>query len=133
MNMDCFPGGVTSVATDMTHDRCGETTIQYDNGLHDVKGSSPDVEQVEKADETIPKTGLSHDEDDNTQPRRSEPGRHLRIVRLPQRLNDFVMGTSSRTWHYTARLWWHRRSLDAQQRLWLTQTGKQQCSESTIL
>ena len=55
-NMDCFPGTVTCVDTDMTHDRCGETTIYYGNGLHDVKGSSPDVEQTEVADETIPWT-----------------------------------------------------------------------------
>ena len=65
-NMDCFPGDVTSVAKDMTHDRCGETTIHYDNGLNDVK-SSPDVEQEEVADETIPNTGHLGDEDDNTQ------------------------------------------------------------------
>ena len=41
--MDCFPGGVTSVATDMTHDRCVDTNIPYDNGVHHVKGSSLDV------------------------------------------------------------------------------------------
>ena len=45
-NMDGFPRVVRSVDTDMTHDRCGETTIPYDTGLHDVKSSSPDVEQV---------------------------------------------------------------------------------------
>ena len=66
--MDCFPGGVTSVDTDMTHDRCGKTTIHYDTGLHDVKGSSPDVEQAEVADETISNTGHLDGEDDNTQP-----------------------------------------------------------------
>ena len=85
-NMDCFLGGVTSVDTDMTHDSCGETTIHYDTGLHYVKGSSPDVEQVEVADETIPNTGHFDDEDDNTQPQRTEPGRQLRIIRLPRRL-----------------------------------------------
>ena len=57
-----------------------------------MKSSSPDVEQVEVADETIPNTGHLDDEDDNTQPRRSEPGRQRRNVRLPQRLDDFVMG-----------------------------------------
>ena len=90
--MDCFPGGVTSVATVMTHDRCRETTIHYDNGLHDMKGSSPDVEEVEVADETIPNTGHMDDEDDNPQPQRSEPGRQRRNARLPRRLDDFVMG-----------------------------------------
>ena len=90
--MDCFPGGVTSVDTDMTHDRCVETTIHFDTGLHDVKGSSPDVEQVEVADETIPNTGHLTDEDNYTQPQRSEPGRQRRNVRLPRRLDDFVMG-----------------------------------------
>ena len=85
--MDCFPGGLTSVDTDMTHDRCGETTIHYDTGLHDVKGSTPDVEQVE-VDETIPSTGHLVDEDDNTQPLRNELGRQRRNVRL----DDSVMG-----------------------------------------
>ena len=72
--MDCSPGGVTSVATDMTYDRCGEMTIHYDSGVRDVKGSSPDVEQVEVADKAIPNTGQVDDEDNNTQPQRSEPG-----------------------------------------------------------
>ena len=67
-NTDCFPGAGTSVDTDMTHDRCGETTIHYDSGLHDMKGSPPDVEQAEVANETIPITGHFDDEDDNTQP-----------------------------------------------------------------
>ena len=35
----------------------------YDTGLHDVKGS-PDVEQAELADETIPNFGHLHGEDD---------------------------------------------------------------------
>ena len=75
----------------MTHDRCGETTIHYDNGLHDVKGSSPDVEQTEVADETIPNTGHLDDED-NTQLQRCEAGRRRRNVIWPRRLDDFVMG-----------------------------------------
>ena len=57
-----------------------------------MKDSSPDVEQAEVADETIPITGHWDDEDDNTQPQRSEPGRQRRNVRLPRRLDDFVMG-----------------------------------------
>ena len=91
-NMDCFPRDVTSVDTDMTQDRFRETTIHYDTGLHDVKSSSRDVEPVEVADKTIPNTGHLDDEDDNTQPQRSEPGRKRRIVRLPRRHDDFVMG-----------------------------------------
>ena len=84
--IQCFPGGVTSVATDMTHDRCGtRPTIM-------TMGSSPDVEQVEVADELIPNTGHLDEEDDHTQPQRNEPGRQRRNVRLPRRLDDFVMG-----------------------------------------
>ena len=65
-NMDCFPGAGTSVDTDMTHDSCEETTIQYDTVLHDMMGSPPDFEQADVADETIPNTGHLDDEDDNT-------------------------------------------------------------------
>ena len=72
--------------------RCGETTIHYDNGLHDVKGSSPDVEQTEVAVETIPNKGHLDDEDDNTQLQRCEAWRKRRNVRRPRRLDDFVMG-----------------------------------------
>ena len=63
----------------MTHDRCVETTLLYDTGLHDVKGS-PEVEQAEVADETIPNTGHLDGKDDNIQPQRSEPGRQQRNV-----------------------------------------------------
>ena len=63
--MDCFPGTVTSVDTDMTHDRCVETTLHYETALHDEKGS-PVVEQAEVADETFPDTGHLDDEDGNT-------------------------------------------------------------------
>ena len=90
--MDCYPGAGTSIDTDMTHDRYRETTIHYDTGLHDMKGSQPDVEQAEVADETVPNTGHLDDEDDNTQTQRSEPDRQRRIVRQPRRRNDFVMG-----------------------------------------
>ena len=78
--MDCFPGDVTSVDADMAHDKCVETTLHYDTGIHDVK-DSPDVDQAEVADK-----------DDNTQPQRSEPGRQRRDVRQPRRLDNFVMG-----------------------------------------
>ena len=57
-----------------------------------MKGSPPDVEQAEVADETILKAGHLDDEDDNIQPQRSEAGRQRRNVRQPQRLDDFVMG-----------------------------------------
>ena len=72
-NMDCFPGRVTSIDRDMAHDICVEITIHYDTGLHDMKGSSPDVEQAEVANETVPNTGHLDDEDNNTQPQTSEP------------------------------------------------------------
>ena len=54
-NMDCFRGAITSVESDMTHDRCVETTLNYDTDLHNLKGSA-DVEQADVAYETIPKT-----------------------------------------------------------------------------
>ena len=57
-----------------------------------MKGSPPDVEQAEVADETISYTGHLDDEDDNTQLQRSEPGRQQRNVRQPRRLDDFVVG-----------------------------------------
>ena len=63
--------------------------LHYDTGLHDVK-NSPDVEQPEVADRT--NVGHLQDEDDNTQPQRSELGRQRRNVRQPRRLDDFVMG-----------------------------------------
>ena len=117
----------------MTHDRCGETTILYDTGLHDVKSSSPDVEQVEIADETIPNTGHLDDEDDKHSRREAN---QVDSGGMSDCLDDSMTswwGTSSRTGHYTARHWWQWRSLDPQPRLWLTLTGKQRCSESTIL
>ena len=89
--MDCFPGAITTVDTDITHDRRVETTLHYDTVLHDMK-VSPDVEQAEVADETIPNTVHFHDEDDNTQPQRSEPVRQRRSVMEPRRLDNFVIG-----------------------------------------
>ena len=55
-NMDSFPGTLTSVDTEMVHDRCEETSLHYDTGVKDVKGS-PDIGQAEVADETVPNTG----------------------------------------------------------------------------
>ena len=89
-NMDCFPGAVTSVDTDMAHGRCEEATLHYDTGLRDVKGSLQ-VEQAKVDVETIPNIGHLDDEDDNTQPQRNEPGRRRRNVIQPRRLDEILM------------------------------------------
>ena len=65
-NKDCFQGAVTSVDTKMTHYRCVESTLYFDTGLYDLKGS-PDVEHAKVKDQTIPNTGHLDDDDDNKQ------------------------------------------------------------------
>ena len=125
--MDCFQGTVTSVDTDMAHNGC-----DYDTGLQNVK-VSPDVEQAEVADETVPNTGHLKDEDENTEPHRSDPGRQRRVVIQSRRFDDFVMRDEleNQTLHSDALVTSivHGPRL----RLWLTLTGKQRCSESTNL
>ena len=56
LNMNSCTEAVINADTDKTHDRCVETTLHYDTGLHDVEGS-PVVEKAEAADETVPNTG----------------------------------------------------------------------------